>query len=149
MAWTALTEADVLTQMSGPELAAIRAAALKGGQVDPLQPTLDQVTRYVRGRVAACRNNTLGPAGMIPDELKYYALALFVRDFIARPAGIKIDAGYRKDAWDRAEKVLVDVANCDLVIEEPTIASVEKSSFPTPKFASRNAAFGKEFEDGI
>src|SRR4051812_33234539 len=133
MSWRAITEADLLTRISGPELAAIRAAALGVAQADPVQATIDQVTLEVRGRVAACRANTLGAGDTIPDELLSHALALIVMALMPRAAGLVIDGdGARKDAADWADKILRDVAKCEFAIEQPEDPSTQVLSSPSP-----------------
>src|SRR5688572_3926612 len=114
--WVAITEADLLTQISGDELEALREAALAVAQADPVQPTIDQVTNYVRGRVAACDSNTLGAGNTIPDELLAHAVSIIVYRLMMRPAAATIDdkGGSRKDAHDAAERILKDVAACEV-----------------------------------
>ena len=126
MAWRAITEADVLTQISGPELEAIRAAALGSGQVDPVQPTLDLVTREVRGYVAGCARNRLGAAGTVPDELIGHAVSLAVMRIMPRAAGLVIGEQREKAAAD-ARAALKDVAACRFAIEQPATESTEET----------------------
>ena len=79
MSWITITEAHVLTQISGAELSALRTAALAALQADPVQPSIDQVTAEVRGYVAACKSNTLDTTtSTIPDRLLRHAIALVV-----------------------------------------------------------------------
>ena len=52
MSWSAITEAEIVTHISGDELEALRAAALADGQEDPVDPSITQVTDEVRGYVA-------------------------------------------------------------------------------------------------
>ena len=66
MAWRAITEADLLTRISGPELESFREAGLAQNQEDPIAASMTQVTGTIRGYVAACAKNTLGPEGTIP-----------------------------------------------------------------------------------
>jgi len=49
MAWITITESDLLTAISGDELASFREAALADAQADPVAPTIAQVTDLVRG----------------------------------------------------------------------------------------------------
>lgn len=149
MSWRAITEADLLTKISGPELAALRAAALKAGQVDPVQPTIDQVTRYVRGRVAACQRNQLGAGNTVPDELIDAALALIVMRIMSRAAGISIDPkGVRKSEEEKAEALLRDVAACKMVIVAPDTVSTEKVSTPLPAITPRERRFTRCDQEG-
>lgn len=150
MSWRAITEADLLTRISGPELSAIRAAALGTAQPDPVQATIDQVTLEVRGRVAACRANQLGSGDTIPDELLAHALAMIVVALMPRAAGLMIDANdARKDAAKRAESVLKDVARCDFAIEQPANVSSQVLSSPTPSICANTPTITRQSTDGM
>lgn len=150
MAWITITEADLLTQISGAELSSIRAAVLGSGQADPVASTITQTVRYVRGRVAACADNQVGPAGTIPDELLSQALAIIVLEFMRRPGGLQVDPeGARMRAGENAERILRDVAACNVVLEQPDTPSSEVLAVQTPSFVGRDAAYGRELEEGI
>ena len=143
-----MTEADLLTQISGPELEAIRAAALGTGQVDPIQPTLDLVTREVRGYVAACANNTLGAAGTLPDELIAHTVALAIMRIMPRAAGLVIGES-REKAAEAARAVLRDVAGCRMALEQPATASTEVIGAPSPSVTARDRYFKRSDQDGL
>jgi hypothetical protein len=150
MSWAAITEADLLTQISGDELASIRAAALGAGQADPVQPTIDQVTAYVRGRVAACQQNSLGAGNTIPDELLMHAVAMIVVGLIKRPAGMVIESeDVRQKAADRAEEVLKDVAACEVAIEQPEEVSDEEIASPSPSISGNDRTMTRTTMDGL
>src|SRR4051812_45622795 len=74
MAWITLTEAGVLTKLSGPELTALKSAALQAGQSNPLPEVITQILGEVRGYVAAAKLVQLGPDDTIPAELELPAL---------------------------------------------------------------------------
>lgn len=121
MAWRALTEADLLTQISGPELDGFRAAALGDGQVDPIAPQMTSVVSEVRGYVASNQRNQLGAVGTMPDELITHAAALVVIQLMSRAAGTIIDPNnVRRDAGTAARRVFVDVAAGRFTIIQPT-----------------------------
>jgi len=150
MAWREITEEDLLTQISGPELESFRTAALADGQADPVQPTIDQVTRQVRGRVAACQRNTLGEGNTIPDELMGEAVALIVMRIMPRAAGVVIDSGgERKAAAEKADETLRDVARCLIAIEQPAVVSTEKVVSQSPKISRPCRQFDPRSVDGI
>ena len=73
--WITLTESAVLTRLSGPELTALKTAALGTGQTNPLTEVITQVVREVRGYVSASTRNRLGTGETIPDELSAAALS--------------------------------------------------------------------------
>jgi hypothetical protein len=127
MSWIVITEAHLLTKISGPELEAVRAAALADAQADPVQPTLDQVTREVRGYVAGCAANQLGDGNTIPDELLDAALSLAVVRFLSRAGGLSIDGedNPRMKAAEAARQLLRDVAACRFAITQPEAVSDE------------------------
>ena len=146
--WITITEAHLLNRLSGTELGKLRGAALAAGQADPVQPTIDEVTAYVRGFVG--RRFTLGDGNTIPLELLRPALALIVMEFIARVAGINIDPkGERKAEADQAQKVLDSVADGRIAIETPTRASGATIGNPSPRFSAPDLAFSPDSQDGL
>lgn len=149
--WVEITEADLLTGISGPELAGIRSAALATGQSDPVQPTLDQVARLIRGRAAACRHNRLGAGNTIPDELTEAAVAIAVMRLPARAAGLTIDPdGARQSAADDAQDLLKEVAACRFAVEQPAAASEEQTAAPpSPAMQPKNRRFTRTAQDGL
>lgn len=150
MSWIELTEADLLTAMSGTELAKLRAAALQSGQSDPVQPVFDQITAEVRGRVAACDRNQLGSGNTIPSELKDAALALVVMRIMTRAAGTVIDPqGARKDAAARADRILEAVAACDFAIVQPETASTDEVGTTLPSITARTNNFRRIDQSGL
>lgn len=133
MAWIAITESHLLTAISGPELEALRAAALADGQADPVADVLSQVTERIRGDVAANASNVLGPTGQIPERLLSAALALIVWDIMRRPGASIIDDENqsRAKAVDRAEALLKRVADGTYAIEDPTTGEDQTNSAVT------------------
>lgn len=149
MAWIEITEADVLTVLSGPELAGYRSAAKASGQADPLAPITAQVVDLVRGYVGAYKSHTLGAAGLIPQKLLAPALDLIaVR--VPQRVGQTPKPG-RKDAAEAAVKLLEAVAKGNFDIEEPVTPTDETSSsnHGSPAFAGRDRNFNRTAQDGI
>lgn len=147
MAWIQITEADLLTGISGPELEAVRVAALGENQVDPVQPAIDQVTREVRGRVAV--KNPVGDGNTIPDELLAHAVAIIVMRLPLRAAGLVIDPeDERSKAAARAESVLKDVALGSFKIEAPATVSDEEIGAPGPSIKPRDRNRTRDKYDG-
>ncbi|HSI08829.1 MAG TPA: hypothetical protein VK985_09560 [Rariglobus sp.] len=120
-----LTEDHVKTGITGPEIAAARSAALSAGQTDPVPEEIAQVTREVRGRVAACSKNTLGPAGTIPDEAKTAAIDIVVYRLCKRVPGKALLTDQRVDAKKMADSFLTALSRCEVAIEQPTTPSTE------------------------
>lgn len=147
MAWIAITEANVVTHISGTELEALRAAAIADGQVDPVQPSIDQATDEVRGYVAACATNPLGDAGTIPERLLNAACDMIVAIIIGRVPGYDIDDP-RNEKYKNAIKLLERVASCAFAIEDPN-AEDDSSSTPTPSFTGRDRTYTRTQQDGI
>lgn len=150
MAWIEITEAHLLTALSGTELTKFRAVALQSGQADPVQSVFDQVTGEVRGRVAACDRNELGEGNTIPSELLDAALALIVMRIMTRAAGVVIDpSGARKTAAERADKTLRDVAACLLAVVQPVTATSDEVGRPNPSITARTLTFRRDDQSGL
>lgn len=125
MSWIPIT-IDLLHQKSaGAEVDAARTAALALGEPDPVPGIIEQVVREVRGYVANCPRNTLGPAGTIPDELLGQAINRIRFEAATRiPGGALMDDDRRtanRDAWT----MIKDAGRCAVSIEQPEIASEE------------------------
>jgi hypothetical protein len=108
MSWIAITEAKLLTRVSGSELTALRAAALGVGQADPVAETISQTVNAVRRFVAGNAANILSAdATLIPDSLLGAALDEIVLNLMKRPASTIIDdeAHTRKSAGESATKL--------------------------------------------
>jgi hypothetical protein len=145
--WITPTENDLLTTLSETELAAYRAAALAGGQADPVAPTLAQVVDLVRGYVGAYRPNTLGGDGTIPQKLLAPAIDLVA---VRLPQRVGVPPKeVRKAAADQAVRLLEQVAAGDFNIEEPDEASTEITSASRPSIRARRPRFTPRAEEGV
>jgi len=121
MAWEAITEAHLLTKISGAELEALREAALASAQVDPVAPSIVHVTGEVRGYVAAHKPNLPLPTSTttIPERLMGHAVIMTVTEIIVRVPGYDLDED-RQRQLKRAYQVMDDVAKGDFSIEDPS-----------------------------
>lgn len=147
MAWKILTEEDVLTVLSGPELDAYRSKALATGQTDPVEPTLSQITQLVRGHVAACGRNRLGVGESVPSELVAPALDL-VAVRLPQRVGITPTAG-RRELSMAAIAILERVVTCELQITPPDEPDTTVSTGPLPTICSSTPAYSRNQEDGV
>lgn len=151
MSWRAITEADVLTVISAPELEAFRSAALGDGQADPVEAVITQTTADVQGYVGANRANRVGPAGTIPETLLQTALDYMLLKIMSRSAGVIIDPeGARKAAGERAERRLRDVAAGAFAVEQPETFNEETfGGGQSPAVSTPERAFDRASQDGI
>lgn len=151
MSWITPTETHVKEAISGPELEALRAAALADGQADPVEGIMDRVTSRVRREVATCAQNNLGAAGAIPESLLDAWKALVVWAIMQRPAAAIIDDENesRAKAVTRAERLLERVAACKFAIEEPEEIGDETTSTPSPSMTAPSRNFEDADQDGI
>jgi len=147
MAWITPAESDVLTVLSEMELATYRAAALAGGQADPVAPTLAQVVDLVRGYVGAYKPNTLGLQGTIPQKLLAPALDLVA---VRLPQRVGVSPkDVRQAAATQAVKLLEQVATGDFNIEEPDSPTLEITEAPRPSIEARRPHFTRRDEEGV
>src|SRR5262249_25587883 len=117
------------------------------GQVDPVQPVIDQVTDLVRGYVGGCKANTLGIGNTIPEKLMQPACDLIAVRIPQRCRKDPTEA--RRRAGETAIRVLEQVARCDFSIEEPAVATSEASSSASPSICARERKYTPRTEDGI
>lgn len=148
--WREITENDLLLKISGPELAAFRAAALETGQTDPVASVITQQVDLARGYIARCTNNLpLNLGETIPSKLIGSVVDLIIMDIMTRAAGTILDPdGVRRKNAERATRLLMEVARCMFVIEEATTVDTEKLSYAHPSFNTqdRSRVFGRHAE---
>lgn len=123
MSWQTVTESDVITKLSGPEIAAMKTAALQAAQTNPLPEIITQVIREVRGYVGGCASNTLGDGETIPDELLGTAINRIRYELATRLPVPSLLTQARIDANNQALTLLRDVARCAFAIIAPATAA--------------------------
>jgi len=138
MAWVTITEAMLIKYVSGAEIDALRSAALAAGQVDPVDPTIDEITELVRGYIAACAENSMGDAGTIPERLVSHACTLILCAIITRVPGYELDDD-RAQAKKDALRLLEQVADCDYAIEDPDTGEDTSGSIELVNYETRRA----------
>lgn len=146
MAWIAITEEFVKTRITGPELAAMKTAALAAGQVDPLPEIISKTVNEWRGKLR--RYHTLGAGATVPDELEIHVLAMIRYRLITRLPGLKslLDEN-RKDEWEKANYALNHLN--EYTFESPTTEDDSTSQSSRPRITAPNRDFKREDQDGI
>lgn len=139
MAWITLSETDVQTRLTGPELTALKTAALAAGQSNPLPEIITKVIQEVRARVAACQLNRLGSGATIPEELSEACLAMIRYRFITRLPVASLLTEARRDEYRDALRLLEDVAACRLRVEQPADVTTQIIAGPATTLASSSA----------
>jgi hypothetical protein len=127
MSWITITEADVISKLSGPEIAAMKTAALQAAQTDPLPEVIDQVVKEIRGYVAACSENVLGDGVTIPEELLGAAINRIRYELATRLPVASLLTQARTDANSQALTLLRDVAKCAFKVIAPTTPSEDQA----------------------
>ncbi len=119
MAWIQLTADHIRDRLAANELETWDDAGQDDGKVVSRIPgIIDQTVSLVRGRVATCRENRLGDAGLIPEEL-LWAAATIAKNMILNsiPAIGETAQSERSEENRRAHDMLDQAANCKLSIE--------------------------------
>lgn len=119
MSWITLTEAHVVAKLSGPEIAAMKTAALQAAQANPLTEIIAQVVGEIRGYVGACANNTLGDGETIPSELTGAAVSRVRYELATRLPVPSLLTEARIAANAAAITQLRDTAACRFAIVAP------------------------------
>jgi hypothetical protein len=126
--WLTLTESDVITKLSGPEVAAMKTAALQPAQGNPLPEVIAQVVAEIRGYVAACARNTLGEGETIPSELLGVAISRIRFELATRLPVASLLTDDRRTANSQAIALLRDVAACRFLLVQPATAAEEQAA---------------------
>jgi hypothetical protein len=128
MPWITLTEAAVASRLAAKELAAIKTAATSPGQEHLLSEAIAQVVREVRGYVAACPSNTLGPDGTVPDELELAALNRIRYELATRLPVASLLTQARTDSNTAATAIFKEVAACRFKLVQPVQPGTQPSA---------------------
>lgn len=136
MSWNTLTEAKFLEHLTGPELTAIKTAALATAQTEPLTAMLAKVVQEVRGYVAANGTNSLGEGVTIPDELESAALAIARYRALNRLPIRSLLTETRITEYKDALTLLRDVAAGKFSVEQPATPSEQVVSGPGVEIVS-------------
>ena len=152
-AWTPVTVGMVATRISGKELAAFRIAATTPGGGDPVDMIIAIVVELVRGSVAGCPKNKLGPRGTIPSVLLDAALSVIVMRIMVRPGAQVMDRdAIRKDEGERAERLLRDVSRCEgpaIAAPDEPATGTEVQTLPMQYYSPNDERFGRCETDGL
>lgn len=139
MSWITITEEKVQARLAKPELDALLTAATQVAQTASglLEEAISSVTSEVRGYVAACEKNILGPDGTIPNELEIAALALVRRHLFTRLPGMKrLYDELRQEETKDAIKKLENTAVCKFAILPPETPNEDQAAGPAVQLVS-------------
>lgn len=151
MSWITLVPDDLAERLAAPEYDAVRKAAI-GVYGQEQAKVLADVVAEVRGRVAACARNSLGPAGTIPSELRAAALAIFRWRFLTRVPGLKaLLTDARRDEYNDALRLLEATAACKYAVEQPPDGQVEPvdTGALAPAISTRPLMWGYPAQEGL
>ena len=118
MAWITLTEDDIKSRLSANEIETWDDAGQdEGAEVSRIPGIITQVTGLVRGRVASCRDNQLGAAGLIPEELLWSAATIAKNMILNSIPAIGESAQSERSEENRlAHEMLAQASKCELLI---------------------------------
>lgn len=148
-AWRIVIEDDVLNALNAAELAAFRRvqANADGSDGDVLPDTISSAVMEARGRIAACKNNSLAEGETVPEVMIHHVVAIIRYRLLSR-LGVSVKEG-REQEYKDARKFLEDVARCQVAI--PSIGGDDDTtpSWPKPSISGRPATFKRRQQDGI
>lgn len=154
--WRAITEADLMTRLSGKELVAFRNAGYGPGETDPVSTLLGAVTDKVRGAIAGNAQNVLGPEGQLPKVLIDAALSIAALRVMTRCFGEVMDpSGQRVKDGEAAELLLRDVARGEgpgipgLAADDGDAVDNTRAPLPVEYEADHEEDFDREDQDGL
>lgn len=137
--WRPLETTDVLGALNGAELAPYRSllANEDGSAGDVLPAIMEAAVVEARGRIAACRRNTLA-AGLTVPEVMIHHLAAIIRYRLLTRLGARVKPE-REQEYKDARRFLEDVARCQVAIPDPDDAAVDEDyPAPVPTVSSRS-----------
>lgn len=142
MAWIVPSENDLGERLAAAELTALQNAAT-GAHGNTVPDIMTSVVAEVRGRVAANKQNRLGAAGTIPEELRSAALAIARWRALSRlPSLRSLQDDARRMEYTDALALLASVARGEFAIEQPEDPiDVDTAGIPDPAVGDPRSEF--------
>lgn len=142
MAWIVPSENDLGERLAAAELTALQNAAT-GAHGNTVPDIMTSVVAEVRGRVAANKQNLLGAAGTIPEELRGAALAIARWRALSRLPGLRsLQDDARRMEYTDALALLASVARGEFAIEQPEdAADIDTAGIPDPSVGDPRSEF--------
>jgi len=146
MAWISITEDLVKTRLTGPELSALKSAALAAGQTGVLDDVIRGVILEWRGCLR--RWHPMGAGQTLPDELLHHTLAMIRYRLFTRLPGMKaLLDDLRVKEYEAAQKAQGNLQ--DMSFEAPETPDTSTSGTPAPAFDRADREFGMEEQSGL
>lgn len=153
--WITLTVEQLDTAKAAALVDALRTAALRDGQGDPLPEIITAVTARIRMEIAAGGKTILSadPA-KVPPSLKSLALRMVLREGQSRlnAVGALPLSEDEKMEWREDIRFLERIAKGEITVEEPDdpeSAPSVQSAAAAPAISGRPRTFGRNSQDGI
>lgn len=119
MSWIELTADAIRSRFTELERSALAGNENLGETgYDPLTEIIAQVTDLVRGYVAGCASNPMGPDGTIPSRLLDAAVSAARYKFVVRlPLVLPAFVSERRKEYEDAIALFKDVAACKFAVD--------------------------------
>ncbi|EIP99456.1 hypothetical protein OpiT1DRAFT_03973 [Opitutaceae bacterium TAV1] len=153
--WITLSVAQLDTVKAAALVDALRTAALRENQPDPLPEIITTVTDRIRAEIAAGGKTRLSAnPERIPPSLKSIALRMVLREGQGRlniKNALALSDDDRKQ-WDKDDRYLERIAGGNVAVEMPDDPEPEptvQSASALPMITGRDRKFTRDQQDGI
>lgn len=121
--WITLIPDDLDDTKVAAVMAALRTAALREGQADPVTEVITRVTARIRAEIAGCaRNRVDSDTTKIPADLKALACRMVVFEMMGRLPGQDLSEDERATRKEDL-RYLERIARCDVPVATPDDAA--------------------------
>ena len=147
MAWVTITEEEVRSAMSAPELSALEVAAAQVGQ-EVLYEITKQVVQECRAHIADCAANQLAEGDTVPQRVVHHVIAIVRMRMLTR---VDMEASEdRRAEYRQALRFFERVSECKVAIEAPEGATEESGGTPGMQtLFSRDQVAGRSRLSGL
>jgi len=120
VAWVTIALTDLNSYLVGAQVTAVNTAALAGGQVDRFTEARLSVVSRIRNKIESCTTNRVSATALtVPPSLKMCACLLIIQALQTSIPSLKLTDDQVR-LIETFEKDLLDIASCDLKVEQPT-----------------------------
>lgn len=118
-----------------------------GSDGDVLPDIMESAVMEARGRIAACKTNSLAEGLTLPEGVIHHVVAIIRYRLLSR-IGMTVKES-REQEYKDARRFLEEVSRCKVAVPDPGGADDTKQHWPKPSIKARTKTFGRSQQDGL
>jgi len=149
-AWITLAATDLDDYLVAAQTAALRSAALGGGQTDPFGRVMPDTASFIRQKIRSGGFQVSATANAIPPELKWAGAYLVIEALQVRIPALKLTEDQKTQVKEARRQLdrLADGKEQPTIPDDPELPPDTQSGF-SPSVTPKTLNFSRDQQDGI